>query len=247
MKKNFFQIAFLLCFLFFPEQGMAEPFLDQWEWHPSRMFGKVKIIMKEEAVYNVKQIFNDQQRKIEEQLLNKGQVIYKTIFQYDTQGNLIAILRYSGDGHLLVKETTVYEGGNLKYIQSSNEPSNGKLLYDEKGMLDEIIVSKGDGSRVAKYVYRFNMNRDLIEMKILDEALKLRERKVFFYDQKGFPVGELTYNSTGELIRKDVHAYEYDHQGNWIVKTTQSEVFIGSQKGKIAPSVERRKFTYFNR
>ena len=111
MRKIVIGVFLLLAFC---KLSFAEPFFDQWEWERPRMFGKVKIIIKEEAVYTIKQIFNNQGKRIEEQLLNNGTIIYKTIFSYDDSGKLSSIDRYSSEGKLLAWNKAVYEYGVLK-------------------------------------------------------------------------------------------------------------------------------------
>ncbi len=235
-------VAFLI--LVCPRAG-AEPFQSQWDWHRPKLFGNVKMIMREENVYNIREIYDQHGRKLEEQLLNKGNIIYKIILRYDDNDRLTSIEKYAADGKSLIKDEALYQNGVLKYIKSTEEPQQGKFFYDPKGFLNEIVVSKGNGEKVGKYVYKFNQYGELIEKQILNALFELREKKVYFYNEKGLPVGELTYKPDNKLIRKEIFSYSYDNQGNWVTRKTESEVFIGDEKGKASPTLEKRKLTYF--
>lgn len=235
----------LVCFLIVSGNVHAEPFQEQWDWHAPVLFGNVKLIVREENVYTIKEIFDQQGRQIEEQWLNRGRIIQKTIFRYDDQGRLYRLDKLSSEGKVLMRDEAFYEKNRIKFLKSSREPGQGKFYYDAEGFLDEIVVFEDNGDRVGKYVYRFNQYGQLIERRILNALLELREKEVYFYNQKGIPAGIVTYNAEGAMVRKDIFKYTYDPKGNWKTKETASEVYIGQKKGKAAPHIEKRKLTYF--
>ena len=117
------------------------------------------------------------------------------------------IYKLDGDNIIYQKETSFLKDGI--FTERSNEYKNNQLVKTE--------VKYGKDGYVVNYKY--NQNQLPIEEVILDLKGKLVSKKRRLFDEKGNIIEENLYDATGRLKTNNRIKYEYDNNGNWILRT----------------------------
>lgn len=170
-------------------------------------------------------VFDDQGRKREEtELTPEGVVLKKWLYQYNENGSLASVNRYDPEGKQQVKRNYVYDdAGRLiseQILDAKNALSGGwDYSYDAAGnRVEEAMHSSKDG---------------------------LESLRVFTYDERGSVASLTNYGQGGDVSLREAYRYQYDEQGNWIVKTAYSVVMVWNQPQLHLKQVDTRAIVYF--
>jgi hypothetical protein len=124
-----------------------------------------------------------------------------TKYKYDGK-NLIQTTFYNKEGLITNKVLFTYENGNKKEVIAYSADAKGNLTdkyrtsfnYDGKGNMIEKIVYNKDDSIQNRYVNGF--------------------------DEQGYRISGIIYDSTGKITSKGSIKYEFDSHGNWLSYTS---------------------------
>ncbi|GAA4467289.1 hypothetical protein GCM10023093_22900 [Nemorincola caseinilytica] len=146
----------------------------------------------------------------------KGDLLSRSVYNYNDSGRLVDVKRYRGDGGLNV--TTVYT-----YDKAGNETEESN--YDPSGML----------FMTGKSTYDLNGNR--IVYNRYNQFGHLFLRSNIKYDKKGNEVQEREFDSHESLQFVTTYGYDgYDKQGNWLQRVTL--------KNDVPRTIIERELTY---
>jgi hypothetical protein len=170
----------------------------------------------------------------------------KYIFQYDSNGHLIASESYiNGEGldsksekeynkkGKLIRSTTfntvnrIIRVETCEYNLRGNKCkwksfTNGVLEYyqihrfNRNGNTISKIGYKPDGSLAYEFYYKYDLNYNLVEMKSKDHIYKNDYRSEHSYDSIGNRIESRTYALNGQLTNKWSFDFVYDDKGNWV-------------------------------
>lgn len=102
------------------------------------------------------------------------------------------------------------EGGKVKKRILFDEAVG---LYNEKGqVIEKSEYNNADGSLTYKWLYEYDENGALKEIKRFDENGQYDRRHVFTHDDRGNEKGEWIYDA--DSILRSQWSYGYDTQGN---------------------------------
>ncbi|MFQ5729563.1 MAG: hypothetical protein ACE5GN_04300 [Waddliaceae bacterium] len=174
----------------------------------------------------------------EEQFYTEKTLDFKSVFNYDTEGNLSDGIEYDYKGGVSFKWTYAYDPVK-KHIEKKQLFPDGALfskttyLYDDLGNLIEekrylqqtknrfrwhyLYDNEGRKTEEAYYLMRSGNRNE--KMKSL-----LNFKAVFAYDNEGNLITETKYNASGMVSSKRHFEYKYDHLGNWVTQTALESI-----------------------
>lgn len=147
----------------------------------------------------------------------KGKFKYK----YDKRGNQMETNWYDGDGKLIERVTFKYDTVN-NTNERSRYSADSRLIEktveksDANGKIIEAAIFLSNDKLKETSIYKYNEQGDIIE-KCIYGPNRIPKKRIIYENRE--PVGELGYNSTGELEYTLSFEYKYDENSNWISKT----------------------------
>jgi YD repeat-containing protein len=187
--------------------------------------GKVRNI--EEIQYSAEEEFAQ---------INKGEIIYRTLNEYNKKGNLSKkdeyiecifeyhhdsdIYQYDEKGNLIESyNKQSYNKHRCYHTDSITEENTVKYQYDKKGSLIEENRYDTDSNLKEKTVYKYDRKENLIEIDKYDSGGKLYYTEICKYDRKKNLIENVVqeYNFRG-VYNTTIYKCEYDKKGNLIEK-----------------------------
>ena len=171
---------------------------------------------------NFTEIYEYEDKKLSESTTtSKYNGIFKSIYKYDNDNNLIEKAKNKRDGSLLSKIIYKYDNNN-NLIEETNYKKDGSLnskiiyKYDDYNNLIEETNYKKDGSKSKYSTYKYDDNN------LIEETISYKEGSVGIYKT-------YEYDDDNNLIEKvedfsdftniTINNYEFDENMNWIKNT----------------------------
>ena len=237
--------------------------LKQQYYDASLEHGKI-IQNKENNGYHMNYLkkYNDRGKHIETIYFNgmgglclelsyKGNLIGKTLLDYDDKGNRIETDYYDTSSALINKSTFQYDDkGNIieeKYYKGSDVLDYiYTFKYDDKGNQIEKNAAYQDTKfkTIYKYTYKYDKKGNMIEWKKYDSDGKIFNTNVLKYDNKENRIEWDWIGSNNDLRAIYTYTYEYDKAGNWIKQTADEFDKYGFLK-KHTYNVTTREIEYY--
>lgn len=219
-----------------------------------QLFGRVSTIST--YSYEAKERFGELSYKhlLDKRVIKydqKGQIIHesfyfangeskgKKVYDFDSSGTKIKARYYDRSGGLTESD---YLNGLVIECRSYN--SSGELeskniyRYDNVGKITQEIFFDGDGKITSIFTNEYDEIGNLIEVKDQCFSLNYTAKSVFKYNEYGFVIEELSYDSNGKLVSTYRYEYdEYDGFGNWTIQRHYS--------GTELRWVEEREILYY--
>lgn len=177
----------------------------------------------EERAYYPVPIFSDIQQTNEsiEKYLDRF-----TKYKYDGN-NLIQTTNYNKEGLITHKGFISYENGNQKEVIAYSADAEGNLTdrYRTSFKYD------GKGNMIEKFIY----NKDD----------SIQNRYVDGFDEQGYRISRIIYDSNGKITSKGSIKYEFDSHGNWLSYTTDDINFSERINAGEPFPAELRTVTYY--
>jgi hypothetical protein len=189
--------------------------------------------LKWKAKWIARSIYDSEDRETERVSYNdQGEVASRTVWVYDTNGNLNKSITYGAAGEIRFYDSFKYDDNRRKiradYLYGDGSPRGYDVFaYDTLGHLTEIIHSEGILQHRDSYKYDDQGNQT--EWSAYDQN-GIRGLKVswgYTDDSKSIPTEFVQYDSRDKVVSKEVYTYEFDSRGNWIKSKTRREVFSG--------------------
>ena len=179
---------------------------------------------------------------------DSGEVTTRTIWIYETNGNLSKSITYGAAGEIRFYDTFEYDESDHKiradYLNADGSTrGNDVFVYDSRGYLSEITHSENILQYRDSYKYDDGGNKTEWSSYDKDGKRGLKVSWVYSDDSKGNPTEFLRYDSGDKVLSKEVYTYEFDSRGNWIKSKTRREVF-GGQAPIIEAEITYRTITY---
>jgi hypothetical protein len=154
--------------------------------------------------------------------IKEGDMLYKYIYSFNENGNLIETNSYDPDGNLDGKYTYSYDNikGNKTEMTSYNPDGSSDercaYKYDSKGNLIQEIWYYPDGSISKKYNYKYDDKGNEIAMNRYDFHDSLICKDSYKYNDKGEKIEWNHFNlsppTDGTLSKKVI--FKYDEKEN---------------------------------
>jgi len=179
---------------------------------------------------------------------DSGEVTNRTVWIYETNGNLNKVITYGAAGEITFYDTFEYDENDHKiradYFNSNGSTrGNDVFVYDSRGYLSEITHSEG----ILQYrdSYKYDERGNKTEWSSYDRNGKRGLKVSWGYsdDSRGNPTEFLRYESGDKVVSREVYTYEFDSRGNWIKSKTRREMF-GGQAPIIETEITYRTITY---
>jgi hypothetical protein len=175
-----------------------------------------------------------------------GELVTKSIFNYNKNFELLEINHYNSNGTLSDKSNWKYDnkGNNIEninynssgiYLNKMKRNFNDNNLVVEEMFIDSLnnIISKSiyeydsKNNRVKEIYYyngkfnnknlsKYNDKNQEISFTILDSANNIIEKRTQKYNDNSLLIETKKININGEIIREE--KLKYDEQNNWIEK-----------------------------
>ncbi len=143
---------------------------------------------------------------------------YSLQYQYDAKGNMISEYKH-------------YRNGKADYKK--------EYSYDSSGNKVGFIQYTAEGKIVERLSYAYDKKGNLAEENKYDSSGAFSSRLVYKYDERNNEIERSRYLPSGKPDVQIAWTYEYDKQGNWILKT---QLINGAVAGVI-----KREFEYFDK
>lgn len=196
----------------------------------------------------------------EDQLYDDVSLNFKSIFNYDANGNLKDGIEYD------YKEFPTFKWSYTHYteqnrVEETRTQVNGVLFskatyaYDKSGNLIEEIRQQIHSTKDFKWVYLYDAEGRKIEENfylVQTQGLPhegvsvstLDFKTVYRYEAKGNVIEETRYDAAGAVKFKKQYTYKFDSVGNWISQMAEEWV-TRSGKTVLEPTgVTYRTFQY---
>ncbi len=149
-----------------------------------------------------------------------------TKYKYD-EGNLIQATYYNKEGSITNKILSTYENGNRKEVIAYSADAKGNLV---------------DRHQTS---FKYDEKRNLIEKIIYNKDNSIQERHINGFDEQGYRISQIIYDSNGKIKSNNSLRYEFDSHGNWLSYT--SDDIDSSEKINAGEPFagELRTITYF--
>jgi hypothetical protein len=166
----------------------------------------------------------------------------KYIYKYNSEGKRQELTMISGDDLLTLLIKYQYDSqGNLaediSYDEKGQMDKKIMYLYGDNGLVMEENIYASSGELRQKLRYAYNSEKLLVETSRYRGNGKLERRITYKHDNLGNETEEKTFSADGSLISTNSNVYEFDHQGNWIRKTTLSS--------NLPVSITEREIIYY--
>lgn len=139
---------------------------------------------------------------------------YLLTYQYDAKGNMISEHKHYRDGKTDFKKEYSYDSSGNRV---------GFILYTKEGKIAE------------RFSYAYDKKGNLAEESKYDSAGALDSRLVYKYDEKNNEIERSRYLESDKPDVEITWTYEYDKQGNWVLKT---QLINGTVAGVIKREIE---------
>ena len=170
-----------------------------------------------------------------------GELGSREVITYTAQGDILSWTHYDANDTILSQENYTYDSNNLCIKKEVYSPLNLNLIcrdytYDQAGHCTSYMAYNLDGTPS----YGWQCSYDSLGRVSCEEWLNtdgsVSGNSTFLYNEQGFVAVEGTDNKYNNL-----HTYQYDEQGNWILKYT---MYSG---GYDRPSyaIEERTIVYY--
>ena len=143
-----------------------------------------------------------------------GSLEEKTLYKYDSKGNMVEAASYNSDGDLSKKNTYKYDSqGNV--IEESKYRFDGSLRntiihkYDSKGKLIEFAINSDD---MLIPFYKYEARGTQFENTVYSSNGSPQGKALYKYDQQGNLIELTLYNPDGTLL--GCGGGKYDSHGN---------------------------------
>ena len=166
----------------------------------------------------------------------------KEIFEYDSKGNLSKISVYNAYDVLQRESGYVYDVRNnmIEFHQSGEWGLHGFFKYDENNNCIEKTYYNPDGGLREISTLKYNDKGKIIEQQAFNADAVLVSTTTFVYDKNGNNTEmQLQTTVASDFNVNERYEYQFDKNGNWIVKTTYD-----SKSNKIK-SITEREITYY--
>jgi hypothetical protein len=198
----------------------------------------------------------------EDQLYEDVSLNFKSIFNYDSNGNLRDGIEY--DYQDIPTFRWVYAHDPVQNrLEETRTQINGVVFskaiytYDKNGNLVEEIRQQIHSTKDFKWVYLYDAqgrkteeNFYLVQSQGLPHegvsVSTLDFKAVYRYDAKGNVIEETRFDAAGAIKFKKQYTYKFDSVGNWISQTAEEWV-TRSGKAVLEPTgVTYRTFQYYS-
>ncbi len=132
--------------------------------------------------------FNEDTKTLEKAIYNRGASLEKTIYRFDSVGNIVDEISYSKTGEL-----------NYHY-QISYTPFNKPAI---------LIELAGNGEVYEKWTYTYNAQHQNIEVLQFNAASELYRKYINSFDTNGIQKEVLTTDKDGNALEKIVSIYQF--------------------------------------
>ncbi|MBQ0162190.1 MAG: hypothetical protein KBS84_03395 [Treponema sp.] len=201
-------------------------------------------------------VFNTYGQEIENSSLTlDGKVMDKITFEYDSKGNVTTQTGYDDAENVLWKVINTYDKSGLKteeseYDAKDNLSSKSIFKYTGKNLTEETLYNGlgkiiwkniytyeddlckstssyyASGELESKKTFKYNDNKDILEIYYYDEELKFVKKELYRYDANNVLTEIATYDSDNTLYLRKF--FKYDSKGNVLKITTYA---IGKKFG----------------
>lgn len=196
----------------------------------------------------------------EDQLYDDVSLNFKSIFNYDANGNLTDGVEYDYQDAPVFRWVYTHDPAHNR-IEETRTQINGVVFsktistYDKNGNLLEEIRKQIHSTKDFKWVYLYDaQGRKTEESFYLVQSQGLPHegvgvstldfKTVYRYDAKGNVIEETQLDAAGTVKSKKQYTYKFDSVGNWISQTAEEWV-TRSGKAALEPTgVTYRTFQY---
>lgn len=196
----------------------------------------------------------------EDQLYDDVSLNFKSVFNYDVNGNLKDGVEYDYKEFPVFKWTYTHAQNR---VEETRTQVNGVLFskatytYDKDGNLAEEFRHQVHSTKDFKWIYLYDAegrkveeNFYLVQMQGLPHeqvrVSTLDFKTVYRYDAKGNVIEETRFDAAGAVKFKKQYSYKFDSVGNWISQTAE-EWITRSGKAVLEPTgVTYRTFQYYS-
>lgn len=197
----------------------------------------------------------------EDQLYDDVSLNFKSIFNYDANGNLRDGIEYDYKEFPTFRWIYTHDTEQNR-IEETRTQINGVVFskaiytYDKNGNLIEEIRQQIHSTKDFKWVYLYDAegrkteeNFYLVQTQGLPHegvgVSTLDFRTVYRYDAKGNVIEETRFDAAGAIKFKKQYTYKFDSAGNWISQRAE-EWITRSGKTALEPTgVTYRTFQYY--
>ena len=197
---------------------------------------------RENQKLDSKEIFEYENALLSKHILfnSIGTIGKKTLFEYDSNGNLISQKKYSGQDKLQYDTSYLYNlKGQLtaqqKLIPSINYTMKESYKYDDFNNL--IVRTKTARIGTTKETFRYNSKALPIKKSEYNAMGELFSVIVYEYNLQNDKTSLKKYDANNTMNYYESYEYVYDSKGNWTEKTS-------FEKGEKV-SLEKRTINYY--
>jgi hypothetical protein len=188
--------------------------------------------------------------------------VFKDIYKYDADGNLIerdefnrdgrltgkGIFERDAEGNLIENHYYALDDGNL-VLGSRVFRDHGRVIqtmhFDAKGKPIRPVMGTNLPATTAEFTRTQTDVGYMVEERRKSEKKEHRIRIVTNYDHNGNILDYSTYEADGEMYIKQEFEYEFDSVGNWTTQNASRWV-VGWGEFRLVPfTVTHRKIEYF--
>ena len=151
-----------------------------------------------------------------EQYDGDDNLILTTENSYDAEKHIVKCTSSYGEADAVEEVVFVYDGGLLRkeMLADDAEPLVLKEYFYESPQGGNLVTKRveydEDGAVQYIYMYDYDENGQVVEMKVEEVAAKDRRTYTYEYDNHGNRIKELTYNYDDTLIAKKYTEYAPD-------------------------------------
>ncbi|QXP80398.1 MULTISPECIES: hypothetical protein [Winogradskyella] len=152
--------------------------------------------------------------------------INNMIYEYDSKNNLVSIKTYDNYKDLLkLQQSKFNNNGDVIEMKISEIKTNRTFrivsFYDRRQLLERIIY-KSDSSVYHRRNYKYDDEGKELE-KIITNSDESITKIISEDDKLGNTVTENWFDEKGNKTKELTFKYEYDQNGNWIIKKRYSD------------------------
>jgi hypothetical protein len=191
-----------------------------------------------------------------------GVLLMREVYQFDFNQRKIAVEVYNflGD-RLSSREISFFDERwnetrkETEYFGDSGDSKPRKEVviytrtYDSKGRVTSSTVGREDGSILHRFTEEYDKASNRLVKSVsyqYDESSgSLLSKGVNTYDERGYLLEGLYYDSRGRLLRRESYMREFDQRGNWITErnVTWADDRVGPPGSFTL--IKRRKITFY--
>lgn len=156
-----------------------------------------------------------------------GSLKSKTKYKYDYKGNIIEKDVYDSSGDETSRETYKFDDkGNQ--IEEYSYYCELKWIseYDDKGNRIRVNCHDSNGKKVRKWIFIYDLIGNKIEEIDSDSDGNRTVNTTYKYDNNRNIIEVYSINPIASLKGTDSYIYEYDNQGNWVKRIDSYNGFV---------------------